>query len=242
MAVGGRPAPDSKAGLQALGASTIAARPLQARASKLQAVHAGTKQAAAAPGGAVAAVSASKVGGTSFVAPGAGGLANGSAPQQPSPPQQVAPADAALARVAAAVQQADTADSSGMLGALREVAAAGKGGALLQVGFLMLSPMRAERNRAGGRCPKMRRQLVGPETSCCQREQEPSAAAAQAGGVTCPLGCRPRPLQEVTSGWDGYPLLQQQDLFGALRAAVGAGDWDQIEEKLEVALSLASLF
>lgn len=63
--------------------------------------------------------------------------------------------------------------------------------------------------------------------------------------LTWPLPLGPtvcRPLQEVASGWGGYPLLQQQDLFGAVQAAVGAGDWDQIEEKLEVALSLASLF
>ncbi len=72
-----------------------------------------------------------------------------------------------------------------------------------------------------------------------------AAGIPQALVLTWPLPLGPtvcRPLQEVASGWGGYPLLQQQDLFGAVQAAVGAGDWDQIEEKLEVALSLASLF
>ncbi|KAL4434167.1 hypothetical protein ABPG75_000608 [Micractinium tetrahymenae] len=159
----------------------------EARASKLQAL-AGSGSAqqrpTVAPGGAVAAVAASRLAPSSSAAPGSAGALNGSAQQQQQQGQQgqrqqAEPADAALAPVAAAVQQADTSDSASMLGVLRQVAAVGKGGAL---------------------------------------------------------------LQEVVSGWDGYPLLQQQDLFGALQAAVAAGDWDLIGEKLEVALLLASLF
>ncbi|KAL4430145.1 hypothetical protein ABPG77_004927 [Micractinium sp. CCAP 211/92] len=149
----------------------------EARASKLQALagaSSGTQRPAVAPGGAVAAVPASRLGSSNVPAPGAAAQQQAQQEQQ-----QVSPADAALAALAVAVQRADTADSGSMLGALQELRAAGKGGPL---------------------------------------------------------------LQEVASGWGGYPLLQQQDLYGAVQAAVGAGDWDQIEEKLEVALSLASLF
>jgi len=36
--------------------------------------------------------------------------------------------------------------------------------------------------------------------------------------------------------------MQQQDLFGALHQPISSGDWDQLEERLQVALDLASLF
>lgn len=49
-------------------------------------------------------------------------------------------------------------------------------------------------------------------------------------------------VQEVVEGWGGYPLMQQQDLFGCLRFPVCNGDWDQLEGRLQVALDLASLF
>ena len=56
------------------------------------------------------------------------------------------------------------------------------------------------------------------------------------------LTCLPACPQEVVAGWGGYPLMQQQDLFGALRLPVSSGDWEQLEGRLQVALDLASLF
>jgi hypothetical protein len=51
-----------------------------------------------------------------------------------------------------------------------------------------------------------------------------------------------RLLQEVVAGWEGYPLMQQQDMFGAVTLPARSGDWDRLEERLQVALDLASLF
>lgn len=63
---------------------------------------------------------------------------------------------------------------------------------------------------------------------------------------SCLSASRPPPsacaLQEVADGWGGYSDLQQQDLFGALQLPVAAGDWEQLEGRLQVALDLASLF
>jgi hypothetical protein len=51
-----------------------------------------------------------------------------------------------------------------------------------------------------------------------------------------------RLLQEVAAGWDSYALMQQQDLFGALRQPVSSGDWEQLEGRIQVVHDLASLF
>ena len=54
--------------------------------------------------------------------------------QSPPPPQQQQQPDGPLAQAIAAVQQADTTSTDSMLGAVRLLATAGKGGRLLQVG------------------------------------------------------------------------------------------------------------
>jgi hypothetical protein len=46
----------------------------------------------------------------------------------------------------------------------------------------------------------------------------------------------------VLAAWPGYSLLQRQDLFGSLRQPVQEGRWEAAEERLQVALDLASLF
>lgn len=54
-----------------------------------------------------------------------------------------------------------------------------------------------------------------------------------------PCPCRP---QDVAAAWGDYALMQQQDMFNAMQLPVSNGDWDQLQERLQVALELASLF
>lgn len=179
----------------------------QARASKLQALAgsgSAAQRPAVAPGGAVAAVAASRLGSGTLAAPGAGSAAIASSQQQ----QQQQPVDGALAAAAAAVQQADTADSGSMLRALREVAASGKGGPLLLVGASTLCALECSEAAEGRLLVRWRPALACAHASrrcvCCRSScQQPFPAR-----TSVPTSPRPDPsLRGPTAGggvWLGW--------------------------------------
>lgn len=126
--------------------------PLQARAGKLQNLAGmdsalprpplapGNVPAMAAAAAAIAAALRGDSGSATVTPADPTGLAPANAagqaaqPPQQQPQQQPQQPDGPLAQAIAAVQQADTTSTDSMLGALRLLAAAGKGGRLLQVG------------------------------------------------------------------------------------------------------------
>ena len=152
--------------------------------------------------------------------------------------QQQQPADGALAAAAAAaVADADTSDSASMLSALRLLADAGKGGALLQVRAALALVLRL----AAARCPRV---LLCPSPACLGTTPcRPAASPTLPPPSLLPsLLLLPCVFQEVVANWSSYSELAQQDMFSALQLPVAGGDWEQLEGRLQVALDLASLF